>query len=63
MMLTLTVILVVSDALLVGAAWSIFGHLSKHWEGFLVALAGSALIISAALELIEPVTGHSRPAS
>lgn len=45
---------VVSGALLVGAAWGIFGKLSDRVEGFLVALAGGALIISAVSELIEP---------
>ncbi len=55
-MLTILVILVVSGALLLGAAWGIYGDLPKRLEGFLVALAGGALIISAVLELIEPAT-------
>ena len=55
-MLTVIVILVVSAALLAGAAWGIFGSLPKKVEGFIVALAGGALIISAVLELIEPAT-------
>ena len=55
-MLSIIVILVVSGALLLGAAWGIYGDLSKGLEGFLVALAGGALIISAVLELIEPAT-------
>lgn len=55
-MLTVLVILVVSGALLIGAAWGIYGTLPKKLEGFLVALAGGALIISAVLELIEPAT-------
>lgn len=53
-MLTVTVILVVFGALLLGAAWGICGTLPKKWEGFPVALAGGALTISAVLELIEP---------
>ncbi|MCA9837275.1 MAG: hypothetical protein KC422_10170 [Trueperaceae bacterium] len=55
-MITFAVILVVSGALLLGAAWGIYGKLAQTWEGFLVALAGGALMISAILELIEPAT-------
>lgn len=55
-MLTVIVILVVSGALLLGAAWGIYGSLPKPLEGFIVALAGGALMISAVLELIEPAT-------
>ena len=55
-MLPVIVILVVSGALLLGAAWGIYWKLPKGLEGFLVALAGGALIISAVLELIEPAT-------
>lgn len=54
--MTMIVIGVVSGALLIGASWGIYGNLSKSLEGFLVALAGGALIISAVLELIEPAT-------
>lgn len=54
MILTVAVILVVSGALLVGAAWGIFGSLSSKVEGLVVALAGGALLISAVLELIDP---------
>ncbi len=55
-MLTIIVILVVSGALLLGAAWGIYGSLSKNVEGFIVALAGGALIISVVLELVKPAT-------
>lgn len=55
-MLAFLVILVVSAALVVGAAWGIFGSLPDRVEGLLVALAGGALIISAVLELIDPAT-------
>lgn len=55
-MLTLLIIIIVSAALLLGAAWGIYGALSKKAEGFLLAMAGGALIISAVLELIEPAT-------
>lgn len=52
--MTFIVILVVSGALMVGAAWGIFWGLSKRVEGFLVAAAGGSLIVSTVLELIEP---------
>lgn len=45
---------VVSGALLVGAAWGIWGKLPEKTEGFLVALAGGALLLSVTSELIEP---------
>ena len=48
------VVLVVSGALVAGAAWGIYGKLSDRVEGFLVALAGGALILSVTSELIEP---------
>ena len=56
MLLTLLVIVVVSGALVLGAALGIYGGLSGTVEGFLVALAGGALLVSAVLELIEPGT-------
>lgn len=55
-MLTFIVILVVSGALLLGAAWGIYGRLSKPVEGFIVALAGGPHIISVVLELVKPAT-------
>ncbi len=54
MTLTLIVILAVSGALIVGALWGCYGKLPSNVEGFVVALAGGALIISAVLELIQP---------
>lgn len=39
-MLTVIVILVVSGALILGAAWGIYGNLPDAVEGFIVALAG-----------------------
>ncbi len=54
MVTTIIVVSVVSGALLLGAAWGIFFKLSPQWEGFLVALAGGALIVSVVSELIEP---------
>ena len=53
-MMTILVIIVVSGALVIGALWGIYGNLSKKVEGFLVALAGGALLVSALLELINP---------
>ena len=52
--MTLLVVLVVSGALLAGAAWGLFGSLHEKTEGFLVALAGGALLLSVTSELIEP---------
>jgi ZIP family zinc transporter len=54
MMTTLIVVLVVSGALVAGAAWGLFGTLHKRTEGFLVALAGGALLLSVTSELIQP---------
>ena len=59
--MTYVVILVVSGALLVGAAWGIFWGLSEKLEGFLVAIAGGSLIVSTVLELIEPATREASP--
>ena len=53
-MMTAIVILIVSGALIIGALWGLYGNLSKRLEGFLVALAGGALLVSALLELIYP---------
>lgn len=54
-MLTLiVVIVVVSAALLAGALWGVYGKLSDKTEGFIVALAGGALIMSVIGELVEP---------
>lgn len=48
------VVLVVSGALIAGAAWGVYGKLPEKVEGFLVALAGGALLLSVVTELIEP---------
>ncbi len=55
-MMTFAVIVVVSAALIIGAAWGIYWGLSEKTEGFLVALAGGSLLVSTVLELIEPAT-------
>ncbi len=54
MILTLAVVAVVSGALLVGALWGVYGRLGAQTEGFLIALAGGALLFSLVSELIEP---------
>ncbi|WP_419210865.1 ZIP family metal transporter [Maribacter sp. X9] len=53
-MMTVIVIIIVSGALIIGALWGIYGKLSTRTEGFLVALSGGALLVSALLELIYP---------
>ncbi len=52
--MTIIVVSIVTGALIIGAVWGIYGKLSKSLEGFLVALAGGALLVSALLELIDP---------
>ncbi|MBX7494880.1 zinc transporter [Qipengyuania sp. 6B39] len=54
MLMLFTVVLVVSGALVLGAIWGIYGKLPKGVEGFLVALAGGALLLSVTSELIQP---------
>lgn len=55
-MLSALVIAVVSGSLVAGAAWGAYGRLTDTLEGFIVALAGGALMVSAVLELIEPAS-------
>ena len=52
--MVVAVVLVVSGALVAGAAWGIYGRLPERLEGFLVALAGGALLLSVTSELIQP---------
>lgn len=52
--MVLIVVLVVSGALVVGALWGAYGSMGRRTEGFLVALAGGALLLSVVTELIEP---------
>ncbi len=56
MIMTVIVIFVVSGALIMGAAWGVYGRLSKQVEGSIIALAEGALMLSAVLELIVPAT-------
>jgi len=53
MALVLTVS-IVSAALIVGALWGLYLPLPRKLEGFLVAMAGGALIVSVMEELIRP---------
>ncbi len=57
--MTLLVVLVVSCALLLGAAWGMLSRPRKKVEGFLIALAGGALLLSVVSELIEPSVERS----
>ena len=55
MLTTLIVVLVVSTVRCsAGAAWGLFGTLPERLDGFLVALAGGALLLSVTTELIQP---------
>ena len=54
MLMTLIVVLIVSGALIVGALWGLYGRMPGRVEGFIIALAGGALILSLVTELIEP---------
>lgn len=58
MLMTLAVLAIVAAALILGAAWGLYGPLSDRAEGFLVALAGGALIVSLMSELVEPASKH-----
>ena len=59
MMMTLIVVAVVSGALLIGAAWGLYAPLGKRTEGFLVALAGGALLLSVTfVEDRKPLHAH-----
>lgn len=49
---------VVSAALIAGAAWGLYGRLPKQLEGFLIALAGGALVVSVTIEMIQPASQH-----
>ena len=55
----LTVVLVVSGALVVGALWGTYGKLGSRLEGFLVAIAGGSLLLSVTTELIQPSVERS----
>lgn len=52
------VILVVSGALIVGALWGAKGNFPAWIQGNLLALAGGALMLSVALEMLQPAVGE-----
>jgi ZIP family zinc transporter len=55
-MLIIAVICATSGALILGAAWGLYGRFPPKLEGFLVAMAGGALIVSVVAELLEPAS-------
>ncbi|AKM10363.1 ZIP family metal transporter [Croceicoccus naphthovorans] len=57
--LTLAVVAIVSGALIIGALIGVYGKLRPRTEGFIVALAGGALLLSLVTELIEPTLEKS----
>lgn len=59
MRLTFAVVAIVSGALIVGALIGVYGKLRARTEGFIVALAGGALLLSLVTELIEPTLEKS----
>jgi Predicted divalent heavy-metal cations transporter len=58
MLTTLAILAAVSAALILGALWGIWKPPSENTEGFMIALAGGALIVSVMSELIEPASAH-----
>lgn len=58
-MLVFFFICFVTSSLVVGALWGVSGKLPEKVEGFIVAVAGGALIISLVLELIEPASNEA----
>ena len=59
MLMTFLVVVVVSAALIAGALWGIYGKLSAKTEGFVIALAGGALVVSLVSEMIQPAIEQS----
>ncbi|WP_417595730.1 ZIP family metal transporter [Parasphingorhabdus sp.] len=57
--MTFLVVAVVSAALIAGALWGVYGKISSKTEGFIIALAGGALIVSLVSELIQPAVEQS----
>ncbi|WP_370206396.1 ZIP family metal transporter [Pararhodobacter marinus] len=58
MLTTIVVLLIVAVALLIGAGWGLWAPLPKRLEGFLIALAGGALIVSIMSELVDRAAPH-----
>ncbi|RAN33569.1 ZIP family metal transporter [Hyphomonas pacifica] len=59
MLMVLLIVAIVSGALVIGALWGLYGKLPTRLEGFLVSIAGGALVISAVSELIEPTAENT----
>jgi zinc transporter, ZIP family len=55
-MIVLAVICVTSAALIVGALWGLKGSFPRSVEGFVVSMAGGALIVSIVAELLQPAS-------
>lgn len=58
-MMVFLVIIVVSGALIIGALWGAYGKLPNWLQGNLLAIAGGALMLSVALEMLQPAVIHS----
>lgn len=58
-MMVFLVILVVSGALIIGALWGAYGKLPNWLQGNLLAIAGGALMLSVALEMLQPAVTQS----
>ncbi len=58
-MITVLVILIVGSALILGALWGLYGRLPARAEGFVIALAGGALLVSLVSEMIDPAIGSA----
>lgn len=55
------VIVSVGLALVVGALWGLYAPPSDRAEGFVLAIAGGALLVAAISELIEPALAQTSP--
>lgn len=55
-MLVIALICLTSASLIIGAAWGLYGRFPDRLEGFLVAVAGGALIVSVMAELLQPAS-------
>lgn len=58
-MLVVALICATSASLIIGALWGIYGRLPARVEGFLVAMAGGALIVSVVAELLQPASENA----
>ncbi len=58
-MMMFLVVFIVSGALIIGALWGAYGKLPDWLQGNLLAIAGGALMLSVALEMLEPAVTQS----